>query len=47
MIQKRAKKGFFAVEDDNFCFEGYSLKKFHFQRICNTLLYKKCSRTNA
>ena len=26
MIQKRAKKGFFAVEDDNFCFEGYSLK---------------------
>lgn len=28
MIQKRAKKGFFAVEDDNFCFEGYSLKNF-------------------
>ena len=31
MIQKRAKKGFFAVEDDNFCFEGYSLKNFTFK----------------
>ena len=31
MIQKRAKKEFFAVEDDNFCFEGYSLKNFTFK----------------
>lgn len=31
MIQEKAKKGFFAVDDDNFCFEGYSLKNFTFK----------------
>ncbi|MFQ9767943.1 MAG: hypothetical protein ACLRYM_14745 [Thomasclavelia ramosa] len=31
MVQEKAKKGFFAVEDDNFCFEGYYLKNFTFK----------------
>lgn len=33
MIQKRAEKGFFAVEDDNFCFEGYSLVPYFTKNV--------------
>ena len=46
MIQEKAKKGFFAVDDDNFCFEGYSLKNFTFKGYVIPYFTKKCSRTN-
>ena len=39
MIQKELK-GFFTVEDDNFCFEGYSLKNL-ISKDMYTLIYKK------